>query len=126
MFNCFFPLFPSPIVSERTKTEKVLIAEVLVQSDGVPVIRPASQVVFIDPRLEFRSVTPSEQIKNGIAKPTNSQNFLKPSFEDVERVSAVLATIDDRFSYQAALDKFAASVSESETKEPEINESKTE
>lgn len=126
MFNCFFPLFPSPIVSERTKTEKVLIAEVLVQADGVSVIRPASQVVFIDPRLEFRSVTPSEQIKNGIAKSVNSESFLKPSFEDVERVSAVLATIDDKFSYQAALDKYAASVAEPKTDEPKTDEPKTE
>lgn len=126
MFNCFFPLFPSPIICDRTKTEKVLIAEVLVQADGVPVIRPASQVVFIDPRLEFRSVTPSEQIKNGIAKSTNSQTFLKPSLEDVERVSAVLATIDDRFSYQAALDKYAASVVEPKSDEPKPDEPKSE
>lgn len=118
MFNCFNSPFGCPLVIEVTKHPFTSIAEVLEFNGDVAIPVPASKVVLIEPRLRARSVTPEERIKNGTAKSINSSNFLKPSLEDVERVSAVLAAIDDRFSYEAAVEKYRSSRSSEPASEP--------
>lgn len=135
MFNSYLAVFPPFVPRTHEEIPTLSIAEVIIPFGDSIVVKPASDVVLIEPRLKFRSVTPSEQQKNGIAKPISGNGFLQPSLSDVERVSAVLAAIDDKFSYEAALEKFAAQVNSSHeptneqtkelTEEP-INEPKTE
>lgn len=116
MLNNYFnplPTFIAPPVG-GLHGESFGIAEVVLTSGDAVVIKPAVEVVLIEPKLRFRAVTPTEQIKNGTATACNSEGYLKPSLGEFQRVASVLAEIDDEFSYSAAVEKFAKKIANPE------------
>lgn len=111
MFNCYFRPEGIPVnVIVREVPQPTYICEVVEISGGVAITDYAANKRFIEPLLEFRSVTPSERIANGTITPVDGSQFLRPSLEDFQRVSSVLSAIDDKFSYEAAREKFEQSL----------------
>lgn len=120
MFNCYVPQ-PKP----KLKVYVPCIAEVVV-GDAELVAVPANDVSLrLSADLKWRSVTPLEREKEGKLVPANSSNFLRPSLEDFERVSSVLSVIDEKFSREAAREKFAQALA-NESGSETLTETKSE
>lgn len=118
MFNCYFRPQGIPVnVIVRDVPAPTYICEVVTIEGGVAVSDFAVNHRFIEPLLEFRSVTPSERVANGTIIPVDGSQFLRPSLEDVQKVSSVLSMIDEKFSYESALDAYKKKV-ESENPNP--------
>lgn len=120
MFNSYFS---TPVVMVKKVpivTQVTLVTEFLVQDgDNYVLHRKEGDKPMLDPELLSRAVTPVERAKVGKVSPS-ATNYLNPSLEFQQSVAATLAKLDDKFSYDAALEKLTQS------KEPKVEPSNPE
>lgn len=104
MFNCYY--VPARVEVKYTPA-KVCITECVVAQGDSLVSVPSSHVRLVNDQILFRAVTPSQRMKEGSLSPAAS-NYLVPSLEEYQKVSRILSQIDDKYSYDALMEKAAA------------------
>lgn len=126
MFNSYFSC-PVVLVKKVPKTTPViLITERLVpEGENFVLHRFEGNLPMVNPDLIADAVTAVERAKVGKVSPSAS-NFLSPSLEFQQGVAATLATLDDKFSYEAALKKINAAVSADSSNNDNTNQPKSE
>lgn len=121
MFNHYFN--PVPVVVKIVPITHVnfYVTERLVQDgENFKLLRGVGNLPMVDPELVAEAVSAVARARVGKTSPS-ATNFLSPSLEFQQQVAATLANIDDKFSYEAAIEKLSKQV-ETETK----TETKTE
>lgn len=122
MFN-FYSQFPLSIVKiVPIEQPIVLITEYLIpDGENFRVHKNRKKDRLVAPELLAEALSAVNRAKEGKISPSAS-NFLAPSLEFQQQVAQTLATIDDKFSYQAALEKIAAANNPNPEPNPEPKE----
>lgn len=120
MFNSFTPPPLAKIVTIECPV--VCITETLIpDGENYRVHKNRVSDRLVSPELLAEALTAVNRAKEGRISPSAS-NFLAPSLEFQQQVAQTLATIDDKFSYQAALEKIAAANQPNPEPNPETKE----
>ena len=118
MFNSYFH---TPVVMVKKVpivTNVTLVTEFLVKDGDNYVLHSCEgDKPMLDPDLLAPAVTPIERAKVGKITPSTA-NYLNPSLEFQQAVAATLSKLDDKFSYDAAIEKLSKI-------EPKVEPSKT-
>lgn len=105
MFNSYFP----PVVVEvKYAIPRIRICETLVlDGENYTVKLLDKDEPLVPPEIIAAAVTPIERAKVGRISPS-ANNFLSPSLETMQAVAKTLEVIDNKFSYEAAMEKITA------------------
>lgn len=107
-YNNSVPCVNNSNTPNKSSSRVLITEQVIPDGENFRLVKTDASTRLVDPDLKSVAVSPSARAAVGKVSPS-ANNFLQPSLEFQQQVAATLANLDDKFSYEAALEKLSES-----------------